>query len=172
MSPTNRQAASKEASKNSTKEAVECSKPTIPILLDTYFFIDKSIKISWKDIKDAFIQKEFPENLEDREVYINIKRFKIHRVARIIVVLPCEKSIEWIFLHMDKKKKSVLSSESEKEIATYHPHDLHSYYKMITLKKYLNTQFCATGANLNTREILKSWWKEPANFFQNLSAIY
>ena len=65
------------------------------------------------------MQKEFPENLEDREVYINIKRSIIHRVACGFSVMPCAESIEWILLHMGSKNM-VLNSESGNEITTYH----------------------------------------------------
>lgn len=90
--------------------------------------------------------KQFLENLEYMQVYINTKMSRIHKVASRFPVIPCEKSIEWILLHMDTKNL-VLSSESGNEIATYHWHGIHSYYKMITAKEYLNTQFYVTWEN-------------------------
>jgi len=50
--------ASKEASEESIEEVVEVKKPTIPIYLDTQCFIDKSTKVTWKGIKDTFMQKQ------------------------------------------------------------------------------------------------------------------
>lgn len=138
MPPATQHSTSKKTSKNSIEEAVECSKPTIPILLDTKCFIDKSLEVSWQDIKYAFMQNVFSEKLEDKKLYINIQRSIIHGVACIFLVLPCEKVIQWILLHMDSNNL-VISSESGKDISPYHPHDLRSYYNMGIPRQYVGT---------------------------------
>lgn len=56
----------RETYENCTEEVVECSKYTkCTKFISKKWFIDKSIKISWQDINDTFIQKKFQENLED-----------------------------------------------------------------------------------------------------------
>lgn len=107
------------------------------------------------------MQKKFPKDLEDMEVYINIKSSMIHKVACRFLVMPCVEAIEWILLHM-ASKNLVLSSESKNDIATYHPRDINYYYKMVRPREYTNTQLYATWKNLNTKDIIKSWCQEPA----------
>lgn len=55
MPPTTCRVASKEASDVSIKEALEVTKPTIPIYANKQCFIDNSTEVTWKDIKDTFM---------------------------------------------------------------------------------------------------------------------
>lgn len=89
------------------------------------------------------MEEKFHENLEDREIYINIKWSKIHRIAYRLLLIPCAESIEWILSQMDNTNL-VLSSESGINIMTYHSHDMLSYYNVIRLNEYANTEFYAT----------------------------
>jgi len=70
-------------------EAVEVTKPTIPVYVDTKCFIDESTKVTWNGIKDTFMQKQFVENLKDLEAYINIRSFRMHRITCKFLVIPC-----------------------------------------------------------------------------------
>ena len=99
--PATRDVASKEALEASTEGSIEVTRPTIPIYANTQCFIYKSIEVTWNDIKDTFMQKQFAKNLEDLEVYINIKRSRAHRIACRFPVILCVEVIEWILTHMD-----------------------------------------------------------------------
>jgi len=85
--------------------------------------------------------------------------------------MPCVEAIQWILLDMDSKNL-VLSNESGNEISTYHPHDIHSCYKMVTPKQFAHTQFYATWENVTTKEVIKSWCQDPVEFHQRPSPIY
>lgn len=43
----------------------------LPVYVDTHLFIEKGTTLTWKQIKDIFVE-EFKEELEDRQVYLNI----------------------------------------------------------------------------------------------------
>lgn len=58
------------------------------VYTDTHLFIEKDIKISWQDINTIFADG-FEENLEDRQVYVNIHKLGLYKVACMYHVFPC-----------------------------------------------------------------------------------
>ena len=52
----------------------------LPVYAGTQLFIEKDIKITWQEIKDIFVGS-FKEYLEDRQVYVNIHKSGLYRVA-------------------------------------------------------------------------------------------
>lgn len=72
-------------------------------------------------------------------------------------VMPYVEAFEWVIPHMDDTNL-VLHSESGSELATYYEQDMHTYYKTLKPREYVNTTFYTTWANLNKREIIKSWY--------------
>jgi len=64
---------SKDIIESTTGDVVEKVSMSLPIYEDTKLFIDKEIKITWKDINDIFLGT-FEENLEDRRVSVSIHK--------------------------------------------------------------------------------------------------
>lgn len=71
---------SKDTIENAIGDAVEQGFMSFPIYEDTKFFIDKEIKMKWKDINNTF-SGTFEENLEDRRVYVNIHKSSVFQIS-------------------------------------------------------------------------------------------
>jgi len=67
----------KDTVESATRDVVEKVSMSLPIYEDTKLFIDKDIKMKWKDINDTFLGT-FEEDLEDRRVYVNIHKFALY----------------------------------------------------------------------------------------------
>lgn len=80
------------------------------------------------------------ENIEDMEAYINIKRYRIHRVTWRFQVTPYAKVPDWILTHMDYSH-IMLHSESDGKLATYYGEDMSVYYNMVRPTKYVDKKF-------------------------------
>ncbi len=100
--PTTHKVASKEAWEGSIEETIEVKNLTISIHGNTKCFIGKCIEVTWKGIKNRIMQKIFPENLEDVEVYINIQWSRMHSIRSKFLVIRYEAVIEWIITHMEE----------------------------------------------------------------------
>jgi len=68
-----KRARSKDTTKSSTGDVVEKFSMSLPMYTYTHLFIEKDIKITWQDINTIFAGN-FEENLEDRQVYVNIQK--------------------------------------------------------------------------------------------------
>jgi len=53
-------------------------------------------------IKDKFMQKTFLETLEDIQLYINIKKSRMHKVTCRFSFIPYAEMIGWIITDMDE----------------------------------------------------------------------
>lgn len=51
-----------------------------PIYEDTKLFIEKDIKMKWKDINDT-LWGTFEEDMEDRKVYVNIHKSSLYPIG-------------------------------------------------------------------------------------------
>lgn len=75
-----KKAGSKDTVESSTRDVVEQGSMSLPVYIDTHLFIKKDIKITWKDINTIF-SCSFEENIEDRQVYVNIHKSRLYNVA-------------------------------------------------------------------------------------------
>lgn len=71
---------SKDTVESATGDVVEQVSMRFPIYEDTNLFIDKEIKMKWKDINDISLGT-FEENLEDRRIYVNIHKSGLYWIA-------------------------------------------------------------------------------------------
>ncbi len=71
---------SKDTIESSTGDVVEHVQMNLPIYANTQLFVEKDMKITWKEINDIFAGT-FKEYLEDRKVYVNIHKSGLYRVA-------------------------------------------------------------------------------------------
>ena len=67
-----------------------------PIYGDTACVFSKGESMSWYQVYQEFAQPEFPENLPDQEVYVQVKRSKIHYARANPSIFPCTEIIDWI----------------------------------------------------------------------------
>ena len=96
--------ASSSLAKNSQKTAKEPIKENgIWIFFDIECKADKKVCYTWTSLFQAFQEKEFVVLLENdantklsREIYKNIIKSGLHRVAMKTPMLPCPDIIEWI----------------------------------------------------------------------------
>lgn len=104
---------SKDIVERSTEDVVEQGSVSLPVYIDTHLFIEKDIKITWKDINTIFLAI-FEENLEDRQVYVNIHKLGLYKVACRFPVFPCADVIHWIVSHTDPKTMILRSMSGAK----------------------------------------------------------
>lgn len=130
MPPVIRKGLTREATENSIEGFVDIPKTKAPILSYTRCFIENSTTLTWQMIFKDFIKKEFLEDLENKEVYINVKLSKLYRLAKQYLVLTCVEVIGCMLQHIDPKTM-IIKSENGQDLATYQPHDLHTYYNIL-----------------------------------------
>ena len=108
---------------SSTGEVVEQISVDLSIYAMTQQFIEKGTILTWQQIKDTFAE-EFKEDLEDRQVYISIKRSSLYKVACTYLAFPCADIIIWIVSHTYPNTMT-LSSASGIEISTFRADKFH-----------------------------------------------
>ena len=88
------------------------------IFVDTECKVDKKVTFTWNSLFLTFQDKYFQILLQDdvntemsKEVYKNIIKFGLHRVAIKTPVLPCLDVIKWITRKIDHENRSILNYE-------------------------------------------------------------
>ena len=105
----------------------------------------------------------FAEDLENRQVHVNIHKFGLYRIACRYPAFPCTDMIHWIVSHTDPKTMT-LSSVSETKFATFWAEDYDEMYQMSKPVTIMEIPFNLPSSSANSRDILKNWVKEPARF--------
>lgn len=90
---------------------------------DTKLLLDKDIKLKWQEVNEAFTGT-FEEDLEDRQVYMNIHKFGLYRIACRYVEFPCT---DMIHSHTDPEMMT-LSNISGTKLATFWARDYGEMY--------------------------------------------
>lgn len=153
---------SKENIERSTGDMVEQVPINFPIYADTQLFVEKDMKITWEEIKDIFAGT-FNEDLEDRQVYINIHKSDLYRVACRYPAFPCVDIIHWVVSHTDPEMMT-LSNTSGTHFSTFRSEKYHQMYHFPQSVNYMNALLFTPNNNVNSRDILKRWVKEPSKF--------
>lgn len=99
---------SKDTNRNETRAAAEWVSTSLLIYEDTKKIVDKDINQKWQEVNDAF-SGTFGEDLEDREVYVNIHKSGLYMIACKSLVLPCMDMIHWIISHSDPETMTLSS---------------------------------------------------------------
>ena len=68
-----KRAGSKDTNGSATRAAIKRVSASLLIYEDTKLILDKDIKLKWQEVNDAFTGT-FGEDLEDRQVYMNINK--------------------------------------------------------------------------------------------------
>jgi len=100
----------------STGGVVEQGFMSLPMYIDTYMFIEKYIEITWQYINTIFVGS-FKENLEDCQVYVNIHKSGLYKVAYRHPTILCADVIHWIVSQIDPEM-FILSNASGVELAS------------------------------------------------------
>lgn len=143
---------------------------SLPIYEDTKLFIDKEIKIKWQDINDIF-PGTFEENLEDHRVYVIIHKSGLYRVACRYPAFPCTNMIHWIVLHTDSETM-VLSNVNGTKPFTFKAENFQEMYHLPQLVITMDAPFTNPNSSANSRDILKSWVREPTKFRTTPNQVY
>lgn len=112
-----KRAGSKDTIESIIGDVVEQVSMSLPIYEDTRLFIEKDIKITWKDINNTF-GSNIEEKLEDRQVYVKIHKLGLYKLACRYPVFPCADMIHWIVSHTDSEMM-ILRSVRGVELATF-----------------------------------------------------
>ena len=86
---------SKDIVESNIGDVVEHVPMNLPIYADTKLFIENDMKITWQEIKDIFAYN-FKEYFEYRQVYVNIHKLGLYRVACRYLAFPCVDIIHWV----------------------------------------------------------------------------
>ena len=116
------------------------------------------------------LQVLFGEDFEDRQVYVNIHKSSLYRIACRYSVLPCTNMIHWSISHIDPETMT-LSSVSGTKIATFKAQDYEQMYHMLKPIITMETPF-SIPSNSKSKDILKKQVKELAKFRMTPNKIY
>lgn len=83
-----KRARSKDTVESITRDVVEQGSMSLPMYTDTHMFIEKDIKIAWKDINTIFLGSS-EENLKDQQVHANTLKSELYKVSCRFPVFPC-----------------------------------------------------------------------------------
>ena len=110
-------------------EDVEMDMPMSPPLIyrDTLCTFSKGNSMRWYQVYQEFSRTEFLEDLPDREIYLKVKRSKLHLTSAHPAIFPCPEMIDWIIQKNDPKKFVIRDSEG-KAFTTLKGLDTHVYY--------------------------------------------
>ena len=108
------------------------------------------------------ITSEFLEDLPDREVYIKVKRSKIHYAAAHPPIFPCAEVIEWIIQRIKPEDWNILDS-TNKVIATLRGEDANIYYRLPPREETLNERWYLNHP-VNPPDMIREWYIEPDEF--------
>ena len=98
-----------------------------PIYRDNLCTFVKGDSMRWYQVCQEFARTEFPEDLPDQEIYIQVKRSKLHLAGAHPAIFACPKMIDWIIQRTDPKKFVIRDSES-KAFVMLKGSDAHVYY--------------------------------------------
>ena len=160
--------ASTSLTKNMKKAIEEPVKENgIWIFVDTECKADKKVCYTWNSFFHAFQDKEFLMLLHNdastkmsKEIYRNIIKSGLHRVAMKTLVLPCLDVIEWITRKDDHQHRSILNFEG-KVVASYKASMMNQMYHLKESSIKISPEWLkqkSESADLLT--ILEGWWFE------------
>lgn len=161
---------SKDTVESSTRDVVEHVSMNLPIYAKTQLFIEKDMKLTWKKIKDIFTGS-FKEYMEDWQVCVNIHKLGLYKVACRYLVFPWADIIHWIFSHTNPETMA-LSSSSGTQLANFRTKNYHQMYHLSWLVNHMDALFYTPNNNVNTRNIMKCWVKEPLKFRSTPNQVY
>ena len=116
----------------------------------------------WYQVYQEFTWQEFPEDLPDWELYIQVKRSKLHLIGAHPDIFPCVEVIDWIIQNTEPKKFVIRDSEG-KAFATLKGSEAHVYYSFPEWEEDLTEEWALAHA-VPIVDTIEQWWEEPEKF--------
>lgn len=143
----------------------------LPVYADTQLLIEKESDMTWQKVNEAFSARSFKENLEDRQVYINVQKSGSTKFACRYLTFPCADIVSWRVSHTDPKNMT-LNNGNGQMIFYFLALDYHRMYRLLELEPLMDSYFYSITNYLSTKNILKIWVKELAKFCQTPTKTY
>lgn len=128
------------------------------------------MNITWQEIKDIFAGS-FEEDMEGRQVYVNIQKSGLYMIACRYLVFLCTDIIHWVVSHIDPETMT-LSNTSGTQIATFRTKKYYQMYHFPKLVNHMDALFFTPNVNVNNRDIMKHWVKYPSKFRMTHKQVY
>ena len=118
----------------------------------------------WYQVYHEFAtsEEEFPEDLPDREIYLAVKKSKLHLAGAHPAIFPCPEVIDWIIQRTDPKKYVIQDSEG-RAFATLVGSDAHLYYSLPRPDEHFTPEWAIAHA-VPIVDTIRQWWEEPEKF--------
>ena len=118
--------------------------------------------MNWYQVYQEFTKPKFPEDLPNRQVYVQVKRSKLHYVGAHPPIFPCVELIKWILQKVDPRFRVIRDHEG-KAFANLKGQDAEFYYALPTREQTFKEEWATTHA-VPISETLREWWEEPEKF--------
>ena len=100
-----------------------------PMYGDSVCTFGRGDSMTWYQIYQEFTKPDFPEDLPDRQVYIQVKWSKLHYTAAHPPIFPCAKIVEWILQRVDPENW-VIWDHAGDVVAALKGQDAEVYYRI------------------------------------------
>lgn len=147
---------------NVARATVEWVSSSLSIYANTKLYLDRDIKLNWQDVNEEFAGT-FEEDLKYCQVYVNIHKSRLYRIACRYPVFPSVDMIHWIISHIDPETMT-LSNVSGTKLVTFWTWYYDEMYQMSEPMTVMKTPFNLPNSSANSGDILKNWIKELARF--------
>jgi hypothetical protein len=101
------------------------------------------------------------EDQDELQIFKNIQRSGLHRVASHVAVFPCVDAIVWILKHVDLENRYILNARGD-PIASFQVVDLEKYYHLEKGTQKLDEELLS-GFKHKEKDLFKIWYK-PKKF--------
>jgi hypothetical protein len=129
--------------------------------------------LKWDEVFQMFKLQNFPINVEDQDqlqIFNNIRKSKLHRVATHPSVLPCADAIVWIIEHVDLQNRYILNVRGD-PIASFQEADLAKYYHLEKGPQQLDGDLLSKFP-YKGNDLFKIWCKPDIIFKHRRSGNY
>lgn len=141
-----------------------------PIYGDTTYNINKNMRLSWYNIYEEFVKLNIPETQEDFPMYLNIKRYKLHKIVSHPPIFPCVETTNWI-IQSTNIDSWVVRDHICTPLETISSTNIATYYRLPENQETFNTWWLSNFA-MPTRDILREWWQDPSKFRVRTDEVY
>jgi len=131
---------------------------------DTNSSTGEELVLKWGDIYNMFRDEKYPEvEEEDKDVFTNIKRSGLHRVAARPPVFPCADVISWIISRVKVDNRRVMAIDDEQVVGSFRPEYIEVYYKLPRSEVDFTNKWLEKQTH-DVHATMKSWWVHTKRF--------
>jgi len=161
---------SQDTDGNAARAAVERVSSSLLIYEDTKLFLDKDIEMKCQEVNEHLqdLLKKTSNTVRCMWTFTSPACIELH--ANTL------RSHAWTWKHwivsQNDPKTMTLSSVNGTKLATFWERDYDEMYQMLEPMTITKTPFTLSNNSANSRDIMKSWVKEPARFRLTPNQIY